>query len=300
MVSYNISPPSQCSTAWLADDVARDIGRFNVFRVDHTGERFDCRPYNRPGYYKISLHHGPNRLFNDDQEHAFQDAALVFSSSEAVYSWEQLGEQQTSYFCVFTEDFFERFAGIGTYEVFNDGSSPVLQLTKAQHQEFRRIFQQMTQEITQDFRHKYALLRALVTQVILMAVKLRPTPEPRPQPSNAAVRVTERFAELLEQQFPIASPAYRMALRHPVDYAQQLAVHVNYLNRALKETTGKTTSHLLTERTIQEAQQLLTQTTWNIVEIAWCLGYEDVSHFIKAFKKCGGATPTTFRKILVA
>jgi AraC-like DNA-binding protein len=300
MVSYSLSTPSQRSTAWLADDIARDIHRFNVFQVDHTGEHFDCRQYNRPGYYKISLHQGANRLFNTEQAHEFQDAALVFSLPDEVYSWEQLGEQQTSYFCVFTEDFFERFAGIGTYEVFNDGSSPVLRLTTEQHREFSRLFQQMTREIALDFRHKYDLLRALVAQVILMAVKLRPAAEPRPQPSNAAVRVTERFMELLEQQFPVASPAYRMALRHPIDYAQRMALHVNYLNRALKETTGKTTSHLIADRAIQEAQELLTHTTWNVVEIAWCLGYEDVSHFTKAFKKCGGVTPTYFRKALVA
>ena len=106
--------------------------------------------------------------------------------------------------------------------------------------------------------------------------------------------------ELLEQQFPITSPAHCMILRHPVDYAQRLAIHVNYLNRVLKINTGKTTSQLISERTIRDAQELLAHTTWNIVEIAWCLGYEDVSHFIKSFKKYGGTTPTAFRKTLLA
>ena len=299
MVPLSINTPSQRSAAWLTDDIARDINRFNVFRVDEAGEPFDCRPYNRPGYYKISLHHGHNQLTDGHHTHEFQEAALVFSSPEVVYGWKQLGAQQTGYFCVFTDDFFERFAGVGTYEVFKDTSSPVLQLTEAQRLEFSRLFEQMTQEIAQDFRLKYELLRALVMQVILMAVKLRPAADQRPQPSNAAVRVTTGFMELLEQQFPITSPAYHLALRHPVDYAQRLALHVNYLNRALKENTGKTTSQLIAERAIQEAQQLLAHTTWNIVEIAWCLGYEDVSHFIKAFKKHGGVPPTTFRKTLV-
>jgi len=48
--------------------------------------------------------------------------------------------------------------------------------------------------------------------------------------------------ELLERQFPIESPIQRMKLRSPIDFANQLAVHVNHLNRAIKETMGKTTS----------------------------------------------------------
>lgn len=291
---------SKNNAGWLSDEVARDIHRFNVFQVDDPVDLFDCRPYNRAGYYKISLHHGHNKLSDEKQSYEFQGAALVFARPDSVYGMAHLGVQQTCYFCVFTEDFFERFAGIGTYDVFSQANDPVLNLTDAQQQLFIRLFQQMTQEIAQDFRLKYDLLRALVTQLILMAVKLRPAPVQRLHPSNAGMRIAERFMELLEQQFPITSPAHRMALRHPVEYAQQLSLHVNSLNRMLKNLTGKTTSQLISERTIKDAQELLIHTTWNIVEIAWCLGYEDVSHFIKSFKKYGGTTPATFRKTLMA
>jgi AraC-like DNA-binding protein len=295
-----MSIPSLSNSAWLEDDIESDIHRFNVFQVDHSVESFNCRPYNRPGYYMISLHNGHNKLSDKKNIYEFEGAALVFSTSNIVYGLEHLGEQKTCYFCVFTEDFFEKFAGIGTYEVFTKHSAPVLNLTESQRLEFAFLFQQMKQEIMGDFRLKYDLLRTLVMQLILKAVKLSPTPPARPQSSNAGMRVTQRFMALLEQQFPIISPAHRMALRHPVDYANQLIVHVNYLNRMLKINTGKTTTQLISERTIRDAQELLTHTTWNVVEIAWCLGYEDVSHFIKSFKNYGGTTPATFRKTLVA
>jgi len=300
MEPQRISTPLSHNNAWLDEDVANDIRRFNVFQVEDAIESFICRPYNRPGYYKISLHHGHNKLSDASNSYEFEGSALIFSSSDRVYGLEHLGEQQTCYFCVFTEEFFDKFAGIGTYEVFTDTSAPVLGLTEPQRLEFIGLFELMIQEIKGDFRLKYDLLRTLVMQLILMAVKLRPAPDPRPHLTNAGVRVTQRFTELLEQQFPITSPTHRMALRHPTEYAQQLSLHVNYLNRVLKKSTGKTTSQLISERTIRDAQELLTTTTWNIVEIAWCLGYEDVSHFIKAFKNYGGITPTAFRKNMVA
>lgn len=149
-----------------------------MFRVDGTGELFDCRPYNRPSYHKISLHHRHNQLSDGEHTYEFQETALVFSAPTWCTAGNSLGTAN-SYFCVFTENFFERFAGIGAYEVFTDASSPVLCLAEAQQLEFSRLFQQMTQGIAQNFCLRYNLLRALVVQVILMAVKLRPTPDPR-------------------------------------------------------------------------------------------------------------------------
>jgi AraC-like DNA-binding protein len=284
---------------WLGEDVASEISQFNVFQVEEAVESFICRPYNRPGYYKISLHQGYNKLSDASNSYEFEGSALIFSSADVVYGLEHRGKQQTCYFCVFTKDFFDKFAGIGTYEVFTDASAAVLCLTEPQRREFISLFELMRQEIKGDFRLKYDLLRTLVMQLILKAVKLRPAPEPKRLLSNAGVRVTKRFIVLLEQQFPITSPTHQMALRHPTEFAQQLLLHVNYLNRALKINSGKTTSQLISERTIREAQELLSNTTWNIVEIAWCLGYEDVSHFIKSFKNYGGTTPSAFRKNLV-
>ena len=78
-------------------------------------------------------------------------------------------------------------------------------------------------------------------------------------------------------------------------YATQLSVHVNHLNRALRETSGKTTSRLISERLIQEAKTLLLHTHWNIGEVAWCLGFEERSHFINFFKKNAEVTPGAFR-----
>jgi len=86
-----------------------------------------------------------------------------------------------------------------------------------------------------------------------------------------------------------------MRLRSPVDFAEQLSVHVNHLNRSLKEITGKTTSQLIAERVSQEARILLKRTNWNISEIAYSLGFEELSHFINFFKKHFNQTPKAFR-----
>jgi len=103
--------------------------------------------------------------------------------------------------------------------------------------------------------------------------------------ANGPVRITSLFNELLEKQFPIQSPTEKIKLRFPIDFADELCMHVNHLNRSLKIVTGKTTSNLIANRLMKEAAFLLLHTHWNITEISWCLGFEELPHFIKFFKK---------------
>jgi AraC-like DNA-binding protein len=72
-------------------------------------------------------------------------------------------------------------------------------------------------------------------------------------------------------------------------------VHVNHLNKVLKEITGKTTTEIISSRIIQEAKILLKQTNWNISEIAYSLGFDDLANFSNFFKKQTSFTPMAFR-----
>jgi len=49
---------------------------------------------------------------------------------------------------------------------------------------------------------------------------------------------------------------------------------------------------------MKEAKVLLLETDFYIIEIAWCLGFEDKAHFIKFFKKNVNTTPSGVRKSL--
>jgi AraC-like DNA-binding protein len=102
--------------------------------------------------------------------------------------------------------------------------------------------------------------------------------------------------ELLERQFPIDDAHQRMQLRTASEFASQLNVHVNHLNRAIKEVTQKTTSQLIAERIAQEAKILLKYSHWNATEIGFALGFHEATHFNSFFKKQVGLSPLRFRK----
>jgi AraC-like DNA-binding protein len=105
------------------------------------------------------------------------------------------------------------------------------------------------------------------------------------------------FRELLERQFPIDESHQSVKLRTPSEFAEHLNVHVNHLNRALKETTGKTTSEHISERILKESKILLKQSQWNVSEIGYSLGFSEATHFSNFFKKHAEISPSQFRNV---
>ncbi|MEO6282898.1 MAG: helix-turn-helix domain-containing protein [Dyadobacter sp.] len=271
---------------------------FQIVRVPGGDQGFSCLPYNQKGLFKISIHHGANRIYYADKVVEMKERAILFSRPNMVYHFEPLGEQYSGYICVFTEKFFDQFVNINDYPLFKPGVSPLTEISDSQMEAFVEVFEKMELEHGLDFTYKHDTIRVLVLQLILDTLKLRPNPDLRSRESNSAMRLSHHFKELLEGQFPILSPGYKMLLRHPAEFADALFVHVNHLNRSLKEVTEKTTSQLIADRIFLEAKLLLQNTDWNINEIAWCLGFEDLAHFIKFFKKNAGTTPSGMRKVL--
>ena len=128
-------------------------------------------------------------------------------------------------------------------------------------------------------------------------MKLQPSSNFEKPTINASKRIADLFLELLERQFPIDELNPKINFRSASDFANQLSVHTNHLNRAVKEITTQTTTHIITQRIAQEAKALLKHSNWNVSEIAYSLGFEETPHFNNFFKKLVGQTPLQFRNI---
>ncbi|MDT0607168.1 helix-turn-helix domain-containing protein [Croceitalea rosinachiae] len=283
---------------YVPESVKSGIGHFNVFKLDEfAGPKPKAMPFSRRDYFKISLVKGKSRVHYADKIVNVDQQVIVFSNPQIPYNWEMIDEQLTGYFCVFTEAFFHQYGNLNQYPVFQPNGSPVFQLTDIQLKAITPIFQRMFTEIESDYTFKYDILRNLVFELIHSALKLQPANLAVNIHSNASERISGLFMELLERQFPIESPMQRMQLRVASDFAKYLGVHVNHLNRALKESLQKSTSNLIAERVIQEAKILVRHTNWNISEIGNSLGFEETAHFSNFFKKHANHSPISYRKL---
>ncbi|MFD1003573.1 helix-turn-helix domain-containing protein [Ohtaekwangia kribbensis] len=282
---------------WLPENLKKDIGHFNVFRLeDCMGPGKQPAPYSRREFYKITLMRGNHLYHYADKSVEVSGTTLMFFSSNVPYTFEQRSDDSTGYFCIFKESFFtERLRGsIRDLPMFVPGNKPSYSLNKSQDKYISSVFDKMLNEIGSDYIYKYDLITNYIMEMIHYALKVQPT-ETLYQHTDANARITAVFTELLERQFPIDSPSQRFTLRSASDFAEKLSVHVNHLNRAIRLTTGKTTTDHIAERLTSEAKALLKHTDWNISEISYCLGFEEPAHFNHFFKKQTTVTPSAFR-----
>ncbi|MEO7978985.1 helix-turn-helix transcriptional regulator [Flavobacterium sp.] len=280
----------------MPKNLKREIGHFNVFKLDDfVGSICKPFPYTRKDFYKISLIIGKNKVYYADKIVSFDDQALFFANPQIPYNWEQLDENQTGFFCIFTDAFFSQYGNLKEYPLFQPGGNPIVPISMELAESLKVVYLRMFDEINSDYAFKYDVLRNLVFEIIHLALKTQTVTTSLYSKSNATIRISSLFMELLERQFPIESISQQVNFRSPSEFASQLNVHVNHLNKALKGTTGKTTSQIITERIVQEAMILLKQTNWNINEIAWCLGFDELSHFINFFKKNVQVSPKNYR-----
>jgi AraC-like DNA-binding protein len=276
-------------------NLKQEVGHFNVFSLEnhHGGQP---PRYSRRAFYKIALSRGRGFYHYADKSIEVSGSTLMFFNPKVPYTWHSLSNDVSGYFCIFKEGFFsERMRGsINDFPMFAPGGKPAYFLDDKQDEQVNAIFAKMMEEIKSDYVYKYDLLTNYVAEIIHFALKLSPS-ETLYHHSDAKSRITSVFTELLERQFPIESPDQRFELRSANDFARQLSVHVNHLNRAIKETTGRTTTEHIFERLASEAKMLLKHTDWNISEISYCLGFEEPAHFNKFFKKQVSTTPSAYR-----
>ncbi|MBA3828456.1 MAG: helix-turn-helix transcriptional regulator [Taibaiella sp.] len=284
----------------IPEGISKEIGHFNIFSIADVIANFKAKhtmPYNRRAYYKISLMIGKNRVEYADKVIEIEKSAILFSTPKVPYNYLPQNEKQSGYFCIFTDEFLVRNKSgvvLDDLPIFKVGGYPVFQPNPNEVKEINFIFEKMHKELASDYVYKYDLIRNYVLELIHYGQKMQPATALYPT-HNAADRITSLFIELLERQFPIESQLQKLNLRTAKDYADGLAVHVNHLNKILKDKTGKTTTELITNRVIQEAKILLKQTDWNVSEISNSLGFEEVSHFSNFFKKQTSQTPLVFR-----
>lgn len=248
-------------------------------------------------FYKVTLIIGVGKLYYADKWILVDCPALLFSNPLVPYAWESISEEQKGMFCVFNEQFVqsdEKNGSLANTPLFKITGDKVFFLDDSQVAKVQDIYALMQEENQSDYANKSDVLRCYLHLLVHTALKMQNSNQYESH-SNASQRITELFIELLDRQFPVDYPHAVLSLRTPADYANRLSVHVNHLNKVVRETTGKTTSEMIAERVIKECTQYLLHSNLSISEIAYSLGFETISYFSKFYRKHTGKSPSEIR-----
>jgi len=252
----------------------------------------------RRDFYKIGIVTGNMTVYYGDKILELSDTFLFFVNPNVPHSVVRSSKKTTGYACLFTEAFItgrERTEILKNSPLYKVDGTPVIPLNKEQAVFMTGLFQKMLSVHSSNYHHKDELLKNCIELIIHEALRIQPL-ENGLQYKNGTTRIANLFIDLLERQFPIDSTEQPLKLRTAQDFAGSLSVHTNYLNRAVKEATGKPTSVHIAERIAAEAKALLLYTDWSVADIAYGLGFEYPTYFNNYFKRVTGTTPKSLRK----
>ena len=79
------------------------------------------------------------------------------------------------------------------------------------------------------------------------------------------------------------------------EFGAQFHLSEKYISRYFKEHFHITLSQYVNHLRLEHARQLLEESAASVTEVAMCSGYQNVSYFIRSFKKMYGVSPLKYR-----
>ena len=269
------------------------------FKVWQHRKRLNKVVFSYADYFIVSLFLERGRLSYADKWIEIMPGTVVFANPALPSAWEPIDDEpkEKGFSCMFNNHFFrkEEWSFLLNTPLLDLTRNQTIYLKKEALEIVKTLFHRM-QEISldEDNELKDEMMHSLLHLIIYEAMRGK---EERPYKvqHNAAQRTVELFLLLLDRQFPINYPQEKLEMRSATDYAQRLSIHVNHLNRVVKQVTGKTTTDIIASRITKEAIRLLQDTQLNVAEVAYALGFEEQASFTGFLKRRTGKSPKEIR-----
>lgn len=162
-----------------------------------------------------------------------------------------------------------------------------LTLQQAELEQLTTLVENLADELDRDYGNTksaiiHALFQIFAFEISRLLTKQSPLKMARFNP------LIMRFYLLLEEHFA--------SFKQPFQYANLMYITPTQLNSIAKTALGCTASTIIQERIVSEAKTLILHSDLSMKEVAYKLGFEDLSHFSRFFKKVAGTSFTDFRK----
>jgi AraC family transcriptional activator of pobA len=270
-------PQPAARTPYYCERLETHVVRFPHVNVPHAHDF----------YLLLYITEGTGTHTVDLVTYELRPGSLFFLAPGQVHHW-QLSAEVRGYVVFFNSDFYLfRYPGSRLYDFpfFDSAHSPVLYLSPAET-EIRLLLERLFTEYAEPHANQAEVFRSYLHLCLELAAR-HYTGEPAAGASLALQQIRQ-FGALLNTHY--------RSKRSVRDYAELLHVSANHLNALCRRQLNKTASTLIHERVIVEAQRLLTHSSLSVAQVAYELGFEDASYFVRYFRTYAGTTPEAFRQ----
>jgi AraC family transcriptional activator of pobA len=271
------------------------LGHFDIFQwQDVRKDLSACENIQRKQFYKISILDGQATYHSNDNVLQISGKNIVFTDPKTRFSFSTTDPDFNAEYCIFTEGFLRgtNKLSFNNWPVFKDADIYVKSLSDKAHQDLLSILNEIKTEYQSTYPFKEQFILNKVFDLIHYTQKLDFDSDIEIKPAES---LDELFFNTLDSEFSNITTTTPLTDKSPSYFAKLLHTTVDRLNVTIKRITGKTTQDLIHERIVVEANIMLRHSSYSIKEIAWCLDFQETSHFINFYKKNTGFTPLTDR-----
>ena len=246
-------------------------------------------PHQKDFYQICLIRHAHNAQANiNEQSSKTLENTLYFLSPEHIFSW-QRNSETTGFLVYFKKSFINFFAGDfkQVFSFFSLSQQNFFSLEQAQASDLAQEFDKLYQEYYSLDTYRVEILQALLLSLLFKSKQIEE------QFSKAKQQLSKK--QILVYNFQNLVANCYIKYKKVGNYAKELNLSANSLNQAVKEVLNKTAKEIISEKIIQEIKKQLKYSNQNIAEIAYALGFEEPTHFVRFFKKQTQLTPQTYR-----
>lgn len=226
-----------------------------------------------------------------------EKGSMVFWKPRQVIEINNLELEEGGYIMLFHEDFLLGNAlqkEIQKYAFFDYETDEALHLAPKEEKTITRLFESIESEYGNN-QDEFSKNIILVNIDSLLKYADRFYKRQFINRKELTGKTVTAFHKLLDNY--IQEDKYLKEGLPAVSYmASALKMSPRYLSYALKLETGKTAQELIHIALITIAKNRLRESGENVSEIAYSLGFENMSYFSKLFKKEVGKSPKDFKK----
>ena len=229
----------------------------------------------------------------DFNEYNISKGDILFISNNQIQAYQEI-QKVKGYTILFTEEFLTKNLStqdIAAYQrLFNNQLySPKISIPEEMQIEILSIIKALQKEQNQD--NDYLKEDILRNQLRILLLKCeRELNKQSPLIESAHFKDFITFQKHVNEQFNKSHNAQY--------YAEIMNISYKHLNDICKEFTNKTAKTYIDNYIILESKRQLALKDISIKEIAYYLGFEEITNFTKFFKKRTSTTPSNYRDSL--
>ena len=233
----------------------------------------------------IALNRGKGKHVIDFTTYKVGNCSVYFLRPGQVHQL-MLDTGCTGFLLQFRKDFYYTNTKSSILLLRRTSKNSFYQFTTASFKKPLSILSNIFQEYTDKKENYSEVIKADLSLFFIELLRQINEDKPNNSRSFNENRLDE-FTELLETHIATKKQVSQ--------YAEMLNLSPYQLNSLTKSGLGKKCSEVIDEQIILESKRYLLATSNQVKEIAYNLGYEDVSYFIRFFKKHTSYSPDSFR-----